>query len=140
MFESHEKQFEKVILVECIQLSQEVLVLNLCQYQRLEIRKVQIPVRNSFLIRFRKKGNFKVARVSTSSRTAFRKGKKKLKIRGLKVESDSEINPIPAIKGKVGLFELTDFCQTVCSAFTAGMGRQRFLFFARWYIIGIFKT
>ena len=76
-----------------------------------------------FLVIFRKKGKFKAARVSTSFRTNFRKGKKVQRIPGLKIESDSEINSIPAIKGKLGLFELSSFCQTVCSAFFSGMGR-----------------
>ena len=75
------------------------------------------------LVRFRKKSKFKAARVSTSSRTAFRKGNKFKKISGFKIESVSEINSIPAIKGNLGLFELSNLCQTVCSAFSSGMGR-----------------
>ena len=74
------------------------------------------------LIIFRKKSKFKAAQVLTSSRTAFRKGKKVEKIPGLKTESDSEINSVPAIKGKFRLFELSYFCQTLCSAFSSGMG------------------
>ena len=75
------------------------------------------------LLIFRKKSKFKAARVSTSSRTAFRKGNKFKKISGFKIESVSEINSIPAIKGNLGLFELCNFCQTVYSAFSSGMGR-----------------
>ena len=74
------------------------------------------------LVRFRQKSKFKAARASTSSRTAFRKGKKVWKIPGLKTESDSEVDSIPAIKGNLGLFELCKFCP-VYSAFSSGMGR-----------------
>ena len=49
---------------------------------------------------------------------------------GLKIESDLGINSVPAIKGKPGLFQLSNFCQTICSVFFSGMGF--FCFFARW--------
>ena len=93
-------------------------MLSPCQYQRLKISKVQTPVRSSWSDLGKK-----AARVSTSSRTAFIKEKNVSKIPGLKIESDSETISIGAIKGKLGLFELSNFCQTVCSAFSSGMGR-----------------
>ena len=42
---------------------------------------------------------------------------------GLKIESDSGINSIPTIKGKLGLFELSILRKTVCSAFFSGMSQ-----------------
>ena len=48
---------------------------------------------------------------------------------GLKIESDSGISSIPAIKGKLGLFGLSNLCQTVCSVFSSGMGHWFFLIF-----------
>ena len=75
-------------------------------------RKVQTPVRNSWSD-FGKK--------ASSSQHGFQhfpeplsEREKNKKNPGLKIESDSGINSIPAIKGKLGLFELSNFCQTVC--------------------------
>ena len=93
-------------------------MLSPCQYQRLKIRKIQTPVRSSWSDLGKK-----AAWVSTSSRTAFIKGKNVSKTPGLKIESDSEISSIAAIKDKLGLFEPSNFCQTVCSAFSSGMVR-----------------
>ena len=70
-----------------------------------------------------KKSRVKLARDLTSSWTAFKKGNKVKKMPGLKIESDSGINSIPTIKGKLGLFELSIFRKTVCSAFFSGMSQ-----------------
>ena len=52
------------------------------------------------------------------SPNCFQKGKQSKKSPGLKIESDSGISSIPAIKGKLGLFGLSNLCQTVCSVFS----------------------
>ena len=46
---------------------------------------------------------------------------KKFKNPGLKSGSDSGMSSIPAIKGKPGLFGLSNFCQTLCFRFYSGI-------------------
>ena len=113
--------------------TEEVLVLNSClQYQRLKIlitlfaciRNVtSFSIPNScdkVLVRFRKQ--VQISAGFSIFPNCLHKGKQSKKHSGLKIESDSGINLIPAIKDKLGLFDLSNFCRTVCSAFASGMG------------------
>ena len=97
-------------------------MLNPCQYERLKIRKVQTLVRN-YWSDLGKKASSRQHGFQHLPEPLSEKEKKYKKIPGLKIESDSEINSVPAIKGNLGLFELCNFCQTVYSAFSSGMGR-----------------
>ena len=68
---------------------------------------------NKFLVRFRKK---KLVQVNIFP-NQFQKRKHSKKALGLKLKVILESNSIPVIKGKPGLFELWNFCKTICSAF-----------------------